>query len=533
MSTADILIENGLVIDGSGAAAYPASVEITGDRISYVGPERGTQAAKVIDASGLVASPGFIDIHSHSDLTPFFKGYFMDSKLCQGICLEIVGNCGISCLPTNDACRAETKEFVGAGLELPLGDMVLQDDTIVDYKKHVDSVRAATDIGVLIGHGTLRGTVMGFDMRPPTIEELKKMGEALEFELQNGAFGMSLGLIYPPSSYGDLNEFVYLAKILKKYDAILTVHMRSESTKIFEAVDEMLEVARQSQVHLEISHFKLIGKPQWGKATQLLDKIRKAQAEGLEVTCDQYPYLATSTNLAALVPGWAQSGGYEKMCERLADPSEQLLKEIGEEMERRGGSAKILVVSTRNKYPELDGKMLSDIAEAFETAPERAAARLLAELGGGVPCCYFCLDEQDMLQIMAQPFVSVGTDGYSMPLDDSLFKGNPHPRSFGTFPRFFQTVREHQLMPLEKAVEKAAVLPAKVLGLSDWGKVKEGYIASLTIFDPETIEDKSTYLDSKKQPAGIFYVLLKGKLALENGTRIPQNQGTVVLHPLS
>ena len=222
--------------------------------------------------------------------------------MCQGITLEIIGNCGISNLPVNSTCRTEIKEFIGAGLELPLGDLALQDDDVLDYVHHVAQSPHATDLGVLIGHGTLRGNVVGFEMRPPSSDELKLMGDLLEKELSQGAFGMSLGLIYPPSSYGNLEEFVYLAKILKKHEAILSVHMRSESTKIFEAVEEMLEVTRQSGVHLEISHLKLIGKPQWGKAEQLLKMIQDGQAEGLDITCDQYPYTATSTNLAALGP---------------------------------------------------------------------------------------------------------------------------------------------------------------------------------------------------------------------------------------
>lgn len=527
---ADILIKNGLIVDGTGKKAFPGNVEITGKTITYVGPERETDAAKVIDAAGLAVAPGFIDIHSHSDLTPFFTGYSMDSKIGQGISLEIAGNCGISCLPVTDESRQKIRDYVGAGLELPLGDMVIEDNDVSDYKAHVDRIGASTDIGMLVGHGTLRGTVMGFDMRPPTDEELKKMGEVLEKELQQGAFGMSLGLIYPPSSYGQIDEFVYLAKILKKYDAILSVHMRSESTKIFEAVEEMIEVAKASKVHLEISHLKLIGKPQWGKGKELLAKIMQAQAEGAVITCDQYPYCATSTNLAALIPGWAQSGGFGKMCERLANPTEKLLQETREEMERRGGADKVLIVGTRGILPQYDGKYLSEIAADMKLAPEAAAAVLLVKVGGGVPCCYFSLDEDDVKLIMKQAFLCVGSDGYAMPYDNSLIDSNPHPRSFGTFPRYFQTVRENHLVSLEEAVRKASALPAEILGLKDRGLVKEGYTASLTLFDPEKIADRSTYLDSKKQPAGVEYVILQGRIALEKGKRVNGNVGQVVLH---
>lgn len=526
----DLLIQGGMVVDGTGNPGYIADIGIEGDEIVTISPHVDIPAKQTINAEGYVVSPGFIDIHSHSDLTPFFTKYHMDSKVCQGITLEIIGNCGISCLPVNDSCRAAIKEFNGAGLELPLGDLVLQDDDVSDYQKHVGQCPHALDLGVLIGHGTLRGNVLGFEMRPPTAEELKKMGDLLEKELKQGAFGMSLGLIYPPSSYGAIDEFVYLAKILKKHEAILAVHMRSESTKIFEAVKEMLEVTRKSKVHLEISHLKLIGKPQWGKADQLLQMITDGQKEGLDITCDQYPYTATSTNLAALVPGWAQSGGYEKMCARLTDPEPKLVDDINAEMERRGGAEKVLIVSTKGAFPELDGHNLAEIAQHWKTEPALAAAKLLVATGGGVPCCYFCLDEADMLKIMAQPFISVGTDGYSMPYDDSLFKGNPHPRNFGTFPRFLQTVREHKLLPLEKAVYKITGLPANVLGIKELGRIQTNYLASITIFDPERIKDQSTYLDSKKIPSGIKDVIIRGTPVIRDGKRNDVKIGKVLLH---
>ncbi|WP_416182238.1 N-acyl-D-amino-acid deacylase family protein [Acidaminococcus timonensis] len=525
----DLLVQGGMVVDGTGNSGYVADIGIEGEKIVAIAPHLDISAKQTINAEGYVVSPGFIDIHSHSDLTPFFVHHHMDSKVCQGITLEIIGNCGISCLPVNDSCRAAIKEFNGAGLELPLGDLVLQDDDVSDYQKHVAQCPHALDLGVLIGHGTLRGNVIGFEMRPPTAEELKKMGELLEKELAQGAFGMSLGLIYPPSSYGALDEFVYLAKILKKHEAILAVHMRSESTKIFEAVKEMLEVARQSKVHLEISHLKLIGKPQWGKADYLLQMIRDGQKEGLDITCDQYPYTATATNLAALVPGWAQSGGYEKMCARLADPEPKLVDDINAEMERRGGAEKVLIVSTKGTYPELDGHNLAEIAQHWKTEPALATAKLLVATGGGVPCCYFCLDEGDMLKIMAQPFVSVGTDGYSMPYDNSLFEGNPHPRNFGTFPRYLQITREYKLLPIETAIYKITGLPADILGLEHFGRIMENNFASITIFDYQKIKDESTYTDSKKRPSGIRTVIVRGTTVVEDGKRNSQKPGKVLL----
>ena len=254
----DILIKNGTVVDGTGSNRYQADVGITEGIITDVQKDLNVPAKHVIDAQSQVVAPGFIDIHSHSDLSPFFTNYKMQSKLYQGISLEIVGNCGISCLPTNNNSRKTITALLEACLELPLNGMLAEDDSITDYVEHIKRCPAATNVGLLIGHGTLRGCVMGFDMRPPTKEELQAMADLLDYELSQGAFGMSLGLIYPPSSYAEFDELVVLAKVLKKHEAILTVHMRSESTHIFEAVREMLKVTESSHGHNRSS--KAIGK---------------------------------------------------------------------------------------------------------------------------------------------------------------------------------------------------------------------------------------------------------------------------------
>ena len=526
----DYIIKNGLIVDGTGNKGFLGDVGIQDGEIKSVGNRIDEPAKRTIDATGVIVSPGFIDIHSHSDLCPFLPGLNPQSKLFQGIVLEIIGNCGISNLPVDNASREYLTEYMSATLELPMGDLQLEDDSITDYAEHIRQQPAATNVGVLIGHGCLRGCVMGLGMRPASNEELEKMKQLLDRELTRGAFGMSLGLIYPPSSYGDIKEFVELAKVLKKHEAILTVHMRSESTKIFEALDEMLEVTRLSNVHLEISHLKLMGKPQWGRAKELLNKIKAAQAEGLNINCDQYPYTATSTGLSALVPKWAQDGGPEEMCLRLAKPEPKLLAEIAAEMERRGGAHAVLVTSTQGKQREFDGLRLDEIAKKMQLSPEEAAAKLLNTTGGGAHCCYFSLNEDDMLTIMKEKFISLGTDGYALSYDKGYLGTNPHPRSFGTFPRFLQTVREHSLMPIEDAVYKITGLPASVLGLKDRGTLKIGNKADITLFNAQTIEDLSKYTDSLQKPKGIKMVMIDGKIALQDGEQIGGRFGHVVLH---
>ncbi|WP_352409132.1 N-acyl-D-amino-acid deacylase family protein [Pyramidobacter piscolens] len=526
----DLLIRNGTVIDGTRTTRRKSDVGVRHGKIVAVAPQIEEEAKETIDASGKIVAPGFIDIHSHSDMSPFFTDQKMQSKLYQGITLEIVGNCGISCLPTDDASREAITRLISSGLELPMDGRTVEDDSLSDYAEHLKRCPAATNIGVLVGHGTLRGMVMGFGMRKPTFEEQKHMECVLERELSEGAFGMSLGLIYPPSSYGAIDEFVALGKVLKRHDAILTVHMRSESTKIFEAVDEMLEVARHSGVHVEISHLKLIGKPQWGRSKELLAKIRAAREEGLNITCDQYPYTATSTGMSALVPAWAHDGGSDEMCKRLASPTEELLSETESEIERRGGAHAVLVVSTHGRLPQYEGKRLDEIAANMELPPAQAVVRLLRASDGGVPCCYFSLSEDDMLHIMREQFVCIGSDGYAMTYDRHFLGTNPHPRSFGTFPRYFQTIREHRLMSLEDAVYKATMLPAQILGLKDRGVIAVDKIADITVFDAAEISDRATYTDSPQKPAGICAVVIDGRVAFKNGEQTGDNIGHLVVH---
>ena len=282
--------------------------------------------------------------------------------------------------------------------------------------------------------------------------------------------------------------------------------------------------------HLELSHLKLIGKPQWGRAGELLDKIKSARERGLNITCDQYPYTATSTGLSALVPKWAHDGGPEKMCERLLQPTEKLLREMEEELDRRGGAENVLVVGAHGTHREFEGKRLNFIAEKLGLKPSLAAAKLLIDAGGGVDCCYFSLSENDVLKIMQEKFIVVGSDGYAYTYDKSYLGTNPHPRNFGTFPRFFQTVREHNLMSLEDAVAKATGTTAAILGLKDRGVLKEGFCADITVFDSAAIEDRSTYVDSLEKPKGIKAVIVGGKVALLDGRAAEARQGVLVRH---
>ena len=454
------VLKHAAIADGTGGPLYQGDLCIQDGVIAAILPEYQGEAERVLDAAGLVAAPGFIDIHSHSDTIPLQHTANPESKLFQGVTLEITGNCGISHLPAPKQRQEELTRFYNSLLPASVDYIQLEDESLTDYARHVLQHPPAANYGVLIGHGTLRGAVMGFDMRRPTPEEQVQMEQLLDLQLAQGAFGMSLGLIYPPSSFAQREELIRLAKVLATRKAILSVHMRSESDRVFQAVEEMLDIAQQSGVHLEISHLKLMGRAQWGRTEQLLKRLEQARADGIQVTCGQYPYHASSTGLSALAPGWAHDGGISCLTQRCAAPTAQLLEDIQAEMERRGGPSAVLVVDTNGHLPQFHGKTMEEIAAAWDISPAQAVAKCLAACGSTVSCIYFTMDMDDVCRIMQDMHVSLGSDGVGYEYA-SASRHCFHPRNFGTFPRFLQIVREKNLMPLEQAVYKMTGFPLR------------------------------------------------------------------------
>lgn len=523
------VLKNATIADGTGKALYCGDICIQEGKIAAILPSYQGSAEQILDVSGLITAPGFIDIHTHSDCVLFQKGANPESKLYQGVTLEMIGNCGISNLPAPKERQEELTKFYNAFIPATLDYTPLDDSSVADYAKHLNEARPAVHYGVLIGHGTLRGAVMGFDMRHPTPQEQEQMEQLLAKQLEEGAFGMSLGLIYPPSSFARAEELIGLGKVLAAHNAILAVHMRSESAGVFEAVEEMLHVAEASGVHLEISHLKLMGKAQWGKTERLLSMLDQARSRGVRVTCDQYPYHASSTGLSALAPGWAHDGGVACLTERAKHPTEMLLEAVAAEMDRRGGPEAVMIVDTNHRLPEIHGMTMDVIARQWQMEPAQAVLRCLALCDSTVACIYFSMSMEDVCQIMQDMNISVGSDGVGYEYAQVAGKGL-HPRNFGTFPRFLQTVRERKLMPVEQAVYKMTGLPASVLGIKDRGIIREGMVADLTVFDPEKVEDRSTFMKSAVKPAGICHVIVAGQLALTNGEQTDARAGGILLH---
>lgn len=524
----DLVLTGATVVDGTRAKPYMADVCIADGMIAEITPCFSGESREVVDISGKVIAPGFIDIHSHSDACPLVS-FAPEGKLYQGVTTEITGNCGTSIVPSNPQDEAASQQYFVSETQMPIGDLSLDGICgMEEYARRAQENGFPINYGMLIGHGTLRGAVMGFVDRDPDEQEMEQLKAVLERELQNGAFGMSLGLIYPPSAFCKREELVELAKVLKKYDAILAVHMRNEGPRVFQAVEEMIDITRRSGVHLQISHLKLMGKPQWGRGQELLDMIRKAREEGLNITCDQYPYTATSTSLTALLPHWAHDGGVPAMRERIKAPNEQMKREVAQEMENRGGPNAVLVAGTYGHHPEWEGKTIAQLSELLGMPAADTAIHVLDQCGGKASGIYFTINEDDMFLIMREMEIAVGSDGYGFTYDRSITRNNPHPRSFGTFPRFLQVVRENNIMPLEDAVYKMTGLSAKILGLKDRGVLQVGKLADITVFDPDAVRDNSEYTDSVRKPDGICHTLVRGTFVVRDGVYVGSKNGSIL-----
>ncbi len=516
----DLMLSGGLVIDGTGKKPYKANVCIENGKIARI-TTAAVEAAEILDVTGFAVTPGFIDTHSHSDAN-FLLDAPTESKLAQGVTTEIIGNCGMSVLPTTEPYFEEMDKYV----QLNYG--IHARCSVSDYAADVEAKGLSINCGMLVGHSMLRMAVMGFVNRDPDAREMEQLKALLERELLRGAKGMSLGLIYPPSAFSSREELVELSKVIAKHGGLLAVHMRNEGAKVFEAVDEMIDIARRSGAHVHISHLKLMGKPQWGRSTQLLQKIRDARNEGIHITCDQYPFHASSTLVTAMVPHWAHAGGPEELMRRLKEREGTVVQEIQKEMENRGGPHAVLVVNTRGAHPAWEGKYIDEIAQELGVDPVDAVIRVVLETKTVGECIYFSMDLQDVLNIMEEPYICVGSDGNALSFDKNFTKSNVHPRHFAAFSQFFQTVRENSLMTIEQAVHKATGLAAEIMNISDRGILAEGMAADIAVFDPEAYESRSTFMESRVPPVGVRHVLVNGQFALRDGSITQTRKGQVI-----
>ncbi|HHY36862.1 MAG TPA: D-aminoacylase [Firmicutes bacterium] len=523
-----VLIKDGEVFDGTGREAFRADIALQGDRIAAIGPEIMEPAELVIDAGGLAVAPGFIDIHTHTDAT-IFSCPLSTSKLLQGVTSEVIGNCGVGAFPVNPKYKGELLEYLKIhGFSFPSQGITWKD--LAGYTAALAELALGPNLLPLVAHGALRGAVVGFGNQKPTATMQARMEQLLAAALEQGAWGLSAGLIYPPGSFADTEELIGLARVVKDYDGIFSLHIRGESQSLRQSLEEAIRIAGESGARVQVSHLKAMGRPQWGMGRECLARLQQARAAGIDIGADQYPYAASSTSLTALVPQWAHSGGVGQLLQRLADPElvGRIKEEIAREISLRGGPERIKITGVAS-WPTADmvvGKTLDQIAAAWKLSPAAAVVRLLQEEKGVVNAVYFSMEEEDVKTILASENVGVGSDGSGMARE----KGKTtHPRSFGTFPRVIGPCVREGVLTLALAVYKMTGLNARRLGLKDRGLLRPGFAADLTLFDPATVCDRADFSDPQQYPAGIEYVLVNGRLAVCRGALTGVAAGRVLL----
>jgi N-acyl-D-amino-acid deacylase len=505
----DVLIENGRVIDGTGNPWFKADVGLKGDAIEAVGSLRGADAKRRIDAQGMVVAPGFIDIHSHSDYYVIVDPR-VESKVRQGVTTEVVGNCGSSAAPMNEEVRAYREKYMRARLG---EDFQFIWETMGNYLDLIDESGASFNLIAMVGQGTIRQNVMGYENREPTKAELKAMKGLVADAMEDGAWGMSTGLIYTPSTFAKTEEIIELAGVLADHGGVYFSHIRGEGETLLEAVKEAVRIGKEAGVPVQIAHFKASGKPFWGRTEDSLRLVGEGREQGIDVTFDQYPYVASSTGLAAYMPHWAQEGGHDRLLERLKDP--EIRERIKEDPSGiyRDWSA-VMIASAKN-HPEYEGKRVTEIAELEGKEPPEAVFDLLLAEEAQVSVVSFGISEEDVRRVMRSPYGMVGSDGSAVTPEGILGRGKPHPRFYGTFPRVIGHYVREGVIPLQEAVRKMTSAPAQRLGLRDRGLLREGFKADITVFDPERVKDEATFVDPHRFASGIPYVIVGGEVVID------------------
>lgn len=482
---ADILIKNGKIIDGTGNPWFYGDIAIRKNKILAIGNLDYMKGKLIIDAKKQVISPGFIDVHTHIEgdekITPTADNFIHD-----GVTTVITGNCGSSNV------------------------------NLKKYFRMLDSLRLSVNVASFIGHNDVRKAVMGASGKQPNSEELKQMQALIEKAMKDGAVGFSTGLIYVPGTYAKTDEVIALAKSASKYHGTYTSHIRSESQQVFEAINEAINVGREAKMPVQISHFK-IGKPFWGKSDSTLGLIKKAREEGLDVTIDQYPYTASSTSLNSVIPSWALENGEDSTIYRINNPAihQKIVAEMIVDMEKRHrNSFDYAVVSDYKNDPSYNGKNISEInllRGRKATVSDEIETILDLTKNGGASMVFHSMNEADVVNIMKYPFTMIASDS-GIRLFDS---GVPHPRGYGSNARVLgRYVREQKVIGLEDAVRRMTSLPAQKFKFKNRGILREGMAADIIIFDPETVTDQSTYEKPHAYSTGIGYVIVNGKLTL-------------------
>ena len=514
----ELVLVNGSIVDGSGGPAFRADIGIDGGRISAIGNLATSESEARIDIEGMTLAPGFIDVHTHSDLAAFLPDGAAQLRLAplrQGVTTEICGNCGFSTFPTGPERMPEVLRHV-QGM---LGPDARAYGNLDQFAEALAGTRLLTNIGTLVGHGTIRAGVMGFGNRMPDSEEMRQLAYALDQACDQGALGFSSGLIYSPGVYARTEELVELARVAARHQVPYVTHMRDELDGVQTAIDEALLIGRESGISVQISHLKVAGRQNWGRSEAALEQIEKARTDGMDVGIDVYPYTAGSTMLAALLPPWANEGGLGSLLIRLQDSDTR--RRIALDCERgiHGWQNLIaaagwdgIVIASAGGHPEVEGRPISALAAEAGTTPIQLVSDLLVAEDARVLVVVHMMAEEDVSRIIASPMAVIGSDGIPIP-------GKPHPRWAGSFVRVLEVYwRERGLLTLEQAVRKMTRESALRFGLPDRGLIAVGRAADIVVFDPSTVASHADYDNPIAPPTGVHHVLVNGKFAIRDGS---------------
>ncbi|HLC16090.1 MAG TPA: D-aminoacylase [Thermodesulfovibrionia bacterium] len=522
----DYLIKGGTIIDGTGSpdGVQKKDIGILGDRIAVTGQQLDLEASEVIDANGLCVSPGFIDAHTHSEFTLMADGR-AQGKIAQGVTTEVNGNCGLSAAPLyGEAWQKRQHEMKEAGIEEGW-------QTFEEYFHCLQQRGIALNFATLVGHGNLRGSCVGYANRRPKDTEIQMMGKLLKEALDAGAFGMSTGLPYPPGVYADTEEIEAVIKQAFPFPGLYATHMRSEGDELLESIDEAITIATTCHMRLHISHLKTSGPQNWRKIDDVTDKLMQLNAQGYTtVTCDRYPYVASSTDLDIVLPPWVFDGGDEAAIERLVGQRAVIRQEILQSHSEEQYWEKVLVSSVysdKNKW--MQGMSLADLAYELTTEPVDILIDLLVEERLRVGAVFFTMNEDNLRRILKLPFTVIGSDSSARSFDGVTTRGLPHPRGFGSFPRVLgRYVREEAVLSLHEAIHKMTGLTAGIFAIAERGFIKQGYYGDLTMFDKETIIDRAAFTNPFVPPEGIHYVFVNGEPVFYNGTFQDRRPGRIL-----
>jgi dihydroorotase/N-acyl-D-amino-acid deacylase len=530
----DLIIRNGHIIDGTGSPWYAADLALKGGRIAAIGDLARAGAPRIIDAQGQIVAPGFIDMLGQSELTLLVdpRG---PSKIFQGITTEITGE-GESVAPLSSAMLKENQSTYA--------HYHIKADwrTLAEYFARLEKQGIGINLATYLGATSVREMVIGYVDRAPTADELEQMEQLVDQGMRQGAMGISSALEYPPAPYASTEELIALAKVAARYGGIYATHMRDEGSAEMAALDETFRIGRDAQIPIEIFHLKTSGKRNWGSMPQVVERIEKARAQGLDVAADTYAYTAWSNGLAAFTPPWANDGGKEQLVRRLKDPvmRAKIRKDMttasdswdNEWLEIEGPQDVLICAVNHKELLQYQGKRLSEVAAAWHEDAIDTIFDFLIKDEAGTSVAVFGMSEPDVVLALQQPWVSVDNDDSATSPEGILGADHPHPRAYGTFPRILaKYVREEKKLGLPDAIRKFTALPAQREHLSDRGVIKQGMWADLVVFDPGLIHDVATYDDPNRFSVGMSYVLVNGVPVIEAGRMTGALPGRVLRGP--